>query len=117
MWTRSTFGALLSVGIALVWLEAAPQVRVQAAGAQPATQEASRELLDRYCPGGDQPLAPSRGQVMDHLGLAYPDLDPVIAHLEAAGIASIEGPCPFGNTRAILIEDLYGLALELIEEG
>jgi hypothetical protein len=52
---------------------------------------------------------------VDHVGLTYPDLDPVIAHLEATGVPIIEGPYPFGDTRAILIEDLDGLALELIE--
>ena len=65
---------------------------------------------------GDRPLVPSRGQVVDHMGLTYPDLDPVIAHLEAAGVPIIEGPYPFGDGRAILIEDLDGLALELIED-
>ncbi len=65
---------------------------------------------------GDRPLVPSRGQVVDHVGLTYPDLDPVIAHLEAAGVPIIEGPYPFGDGRAILIEDLDGLALELIED-
>ena len=64
---------------------------------------------------GDQPLVPSRAQVMDHVGLSYPDLDPVIAHLEAAGIPIVDGPYPFGETRALLIQDLDGLALELIE--
>ena len=63
----------------------------------------------------DQPLVSSRGQVMDHVGLAYPDLDVVIAHLAAQGVPIVEGPYPFGETRAILIEDLDGLALELIE--
>lgn len=32
--------------------------------------------------GGDQPLARSRGQVLDHVGFTYPDLDLVIAHLK-----------------------------------
>ena len=67
--------------------------------------------------GGDGPLVPSRGQVVDHMGLSYPDLDPVIAHLERAGIPILDGPYPFGDVRAILIEDLDGLALELIEAG
>ena len=76
----------------------------------------TRQCRDGRCgEGADRPLAPSRGQVMDHLGLSYPDLDPVIAHLQAAGIPIVEGPYPFGDTRAILIEDLDGLALELIE--
>ena len=63
----------------------------------------------------DRPLAPSRGQVVDHVAISYPDLDPLLAHLEAAGISILEGPYSFGDTRAVLIEDLDGLALELVE--
>ena len=54
---------------------------------------------------------------MDHVGFTYPDLDLVIAHLEAAGVPILDGPYPFGAGRAVLIEDLDGLALELIEVG
>ena len=52
---------------------------------------------------------------MDHVGLAYPDLDVVIAQLAATGVPVVEGPYPFGEPRAVLVEDLDGLALELIE--
>jgi catechol 2,3-dioxygenase-like lactoylglutathione lyase family enzyme len=69
----------------------------------------------RCGPGNDQPLARSRGQVVDHIGLSYPSLDPVIAHLKATGVRIVEGPYKFGDTRAILIEDPDGLAFELIE--
>ena len=62
-----------------------------------------------------RPLGSSRGQVMDHVGLTYPDLDVVMIHLAAKGVPVVEGPYPFGETRAVLIEDLDGLALELIE--
>ena len=65
--------------------------------------------------GNDQPLAKSRGQVVDHIGLSYPSLDPVIAHLKAANVRILEGPYKFADTRAILIEDIDGLAFELIE--
>ena len=78
----------------------------------------TRQCRDGRCgPDGDQPLVPSRGQVMDHVGFTYPDLDLVIAHLEAAGVPILDGPYPFGAGRAVLIEDLDGLALELIEVG
>ena len=77
----------------------------------------TRQCRDGRCGEADGPLVPSRGQVVDHLALSYPALDPVMAHLEAAGIPIVEGPYPFGDTRAILIEDLDGLALELIEAG
>ena len=77
----------------------------------------TRQCRDGRCgPGNDQRLVPSRGQVVDHVALAYPDLDPVIAHLKSTGISILEGPYSFGNTRAIMIQDLDGLALELIEE-
>lgn len=75
-----------------------------------------RQCRDGRCgPGNDQPLARSRGQVVDHVGLTYPDLDAVIAHLEARGVPILDGPYPFGDTRAVLIEDPDGLAYELIE--
>jgi hypothetical protein len=69
----------------------------------------------RCGPGADQPLTRSRGQVIDHLGFTYPDLDAVIVHLESRKVPVLEGPYKLGDTRAILIEDLDGLALELIE--
>jgi hypothetical protein len=65
--------------------------------------------------GNDQPLTRSRGQVVDHVGLSYPNLDAVIAHLKETGVPILQGPYKFGNTRAIMIEDLDGLGLELIE--
>ena len=78
----------------------------------------SRQCRDGRCgPELDRPLVPSRGQVVDHVGISYPDLDPVLAHLEAAGIPILEGPYAFGNTQAVLIEDLDGLAIELLEAG
>ena len=75
-----------------------------------------RQCRDGRCgPGNDQPLTRSRGQVVDHIGLTYPDLDAVIAHLEAKMVPIIEGPYTFGETRAVLVEDPNGLAFELIE--
>jgi len=65
--------------------------------------------------GNDQPLTRSRGQVVDHLGFTYPNLDAVIAHLKSRKVPILEGPYMLGGSRAILIEDLDGLALELIE--
>jgi hypothetical protein len=70
----------------------------------------------RCGPGNDQPLTKSRGQVVDHIGLAYPDLDAVIADLKATGIRILEGPYKLAETRAVMIEDLDGLSLELVEK-
>jgi catechol 2,3-dioxygenase-like lactoylglutathione lyase family enzyme len=76
----------------------------------------TRQCREGRCgPGNDARLVPSRGQVVDHVGLAYPDLDAVIAHLKATGVPILEGPYAFGQTRAIMIQDLDGLSLELIE--
>jgi hypothetical protein len=38
-----------------------------------------------------------------------------MAHLRARNISILQGPYKFGDTRAIVIEDLDGLAFELIE--
>jgi hypothetical protein len=74
-----------------------------------------RQCRNGRCGAGtDQPLARSRGQVVDHIGLTYPSLDPVIAHLKSKGVR-MEGPYKFADTRAVLVEDIDGLAFELIE--
>jgi beta-lactamase superfamily II metal-dependent hydrolase len=65
--------------------------------------------------GNDKPLSPSKGQVVDHVALAYPNLDAVINHLKTTGVPITKGPYSFGQTRAIMIEDVDGLSLELIE--
>lgn len=105
-----TFPTYMSVG----------QLRIPAGNARIA--DASWLWYPRQCRNGrcgagqDQPLARSRGQVVDHVALAYPSLDPVLAHLKAANIRILEGPYKFGDTRAVLIEDPDGLAFELIEK-
>jgi hypothetical protein len=65
--------------------------------------------------GNDRPLVRSAGQVVDHIGLAYPDLDAVVAHLKRTGVPIVRGPYALADTRAVLIEDLDGLGLELVE--
>jgi catechol-2,3-dioxygenase len=62
----------------------------------------------------DKPLSPSRGQVVDHVALTFPDLNIVMARLKATNVP-MQGPYKFGDTRAIMIEDPDGLGLELIE--
>ena len=75
-----------------------------------------RQCRDGRCGAGlDRSLVRSRGQVVDHIGLTYPDLDDVLAHLEAKSVPILEGPYTLGETRAILIEDPNSLAYELIE--
>ncbi len=72
----------------------------------------------KHAPLAEEPYAHAGSlQVVNHVAVTYPDLDPVLAHLKATGVPILEGPYPFGETRAVLIEDLDGLALELIEAG
>ena len=95
------------------------QLRIPAGSARVANARWTwypRQCRDGRCgPSNDQPLARSRGQVVDHIGLTYPDLDTVIAHLRATMVPILEGPYEFGDTRAVLVEDPNGLAYELIE--
>lgn len=65
--------------------------------------------------GDDEPLVPSRGQVLDHIGFTVDGLDKWLAHVEANGVRVSEGPYPFGDTRAAMIEGPDGLSIELIE--
>lgn len=74
----------------------------------------TRQCVRGRC-GEDQPLVSSRGQVFDHIAFTYPDLDAQVARLRNEGVTILEEPYPFGDTRAAMIEDLDGLAIELIE--
>jgi catechol 2,3-dioxygenase-like lactoylglutathione lyase family enzyme len=73
-----------------------------------------RQCTGTRC-GRDQPLVPSRGQVIDHVAFAVADFDVLLAKLRRAGVKILEQPHAFGNTRAFMIEDLDGLAVELVE--
>ena len=75
-----------------------------------------RQCVDGRC-GGDRPLVPSRGQVLDHVAFAVDDLDARVARLRAAGVTLLEEPYPFGAGRAVLIEGPDGLAIELVDES
>ncbi|GIS97765.1 MAG: hypothetical protein CM1200mP25_0020 [Acidobacteriota bacterium] len=64
----------------------------------------------RFGAGLDRSLVRSRGQVVDHIGLTYPDLDDVIGPpLRLRAYQFLKGPYSPGETRAILIEDPNGL--------
>jgi catechol 2,3-dioxygenase-like lactoylglutathione lyase family enzyme len=67
------------------------------------------------CGDGDGPLVPSRGQVLDHIGLTYPDLDTHVQRLRREGVKILQGIYKWGDTRAAMIEDLDGLAIMLVE--
>src|SRR5215472_11765708 len=57
-----------------------------------------------YANQGATPLAPSRGQLQDHIALGVTDLDAWVAKLEGEGIVFLEEPYSLGDTRAVMIE-------------
>lgn len=65
----------------------------------------------------DTPLAPSRGQVMDHIAFSVPDLTPWIAKLRKEGVRFLRQPYKLGSMRAVMIEGPSREAIELIETG
>ncbi len=73
-----------------------------------------RQCVSDRC-GGDRPFAPSRGQALDHVAFIVDGLDAWLERLRRAGVKILETPYAFGDTRAFMIEDPDGLAIELIE--
>jgi catechol 2,3-dioxygenase-like lactoylglutathione lyase family enzyme len=67
--------------------------------------------------GRATPLARSRGQAIDHVAFTVVGLDAWHDRLRRAGVTILEAPHAFGDTRAFMIEDLDGLAIELIERA
>lgn len=75
----------------------------------------ARNCQQGRCREGDARLVPSRGQVLDHVGLTYPDLGTHVPRLRREGVTILQDIHPWGGTRAALIQDLDGLAIMLIE--
>ena len=73
-----------------------------------------RQCVGARC-GRDQPLVPSRGQALDHVAFTVDAFDALLQRLRRAGVKVLEEPHAFGDTRAFMIEDPDGLAIELIE--
>jgi hypothetical protein len=68
-----------------------------------------------YMRQGDQPLAPTRGHVYDHVALSVADLDAWVAKLRAEGVTFLAEPYTLGDTRAAMIEGPGREAIELVE--
>jgi len=64
---------------------------------------------------GNGPLAPTRGQVIDHMGLAVSDLPATVARLKREGVKFLEEPHAWGTTQAAMIEGPDQVAIELVE--
>jgi 2-keto-3-deoxy-L-rhamnonate aldolase RhmA len=74
----------------------------------------TRQCVSGRC-GDDQPLVPSRGQVLDHIAFTVADLDGWRAWLGASGVTIVEDVHDFGDSRAFMIEGPDRLAIELVE--
>ena len=72
-------------------------------------------VLTWYMNQGDKPLAGSRGQLQDHIGLSVGDLDAWVGKLRDEGITFLEQPYSLGDTRAVMIEGPSREAIELVE--
>jgi catechol 2,3-dioxygenase-like lactoylglutathione lyase family enzyme len=72
-----------------------------------------RQCVATRC-GREQKLVPSRGQVLDHVAFIVDDFDALYAKLRGSGVKILEAPHAFGDTRAFMIEDPDGLAIELV---
>ena len=73
--------------------------------------------LTWYPNQGTTPLAPSRGQRLDHIAFAVEDLDEWSAKLRDAGVTFLEDGLVFGETPAVMIEGPSREAIVLIGAG
>ncbi len=61
------------------------------------------------------PLAPTRGQLYDHIGLSVADLDAWIAKLQSENVKFLRKTYKLGEARAVMIEGPSREAIELVE--
>jgi hypothetical protein len=60
--------------------------------------------LNWFVSQSDTPLAPTRGQLVDHIAVSVPTLDSWIAKLKAENVTFLQQPYKFGDIRTIMIE-------------
>lgn len=72
-------------------------------------------VLTWYPNQGDQPLARSRGQLQDHIGLSVADLDAWVEKLSSESVLFLTWPYQLGDTRGVMIEGPSKEVLELVE--
>jgi hypothetical protein len=70
--------------------------------------------LNWFVSQSDTPLAPTRGQLVDHIAISVPTLDPWIAKLKAENVTFLQQPYTFGDMRAIMIEGPSRESIEII---
>jgi hypothetical protein len=71
--------------------------------------------LNWYAPQIDTPLGPTRGHLMDHIGLGVTNLDAWIVKLNREGVTFLRPAYRLGNTRAVMIEGPSHEAIELVQ--
>lgn len=76
--------------------------------------EISLIIYPRQRPG---PLVSTRGRVVDHIAVSYPDVAAALERLRRSGVKVIEEIHPFGNgnARSAVIEGPDSIAIELVE--
>jgi hypothetical protein len=62
----------------------------------------------------DTPLAPTHGQLVDHIAVSVPTLDPWITKLRAENVTFLQQPYKFGDVRAVMIEGPSRESIEII---
>jgi hypothetical protein len=71
--------------------------------------------LNWYIRQTDTPLQPTRGHLMDHVGLGVTDLNAWVAKLKREGVTFLRQPYRLGDTRAVMIEGPSHEAIELVQ--
>ena len=103
------------------WPSLEDQGTVRAPSARIVYGNGSISIYPRQCTEGgcsDAPdLAPSRGQVLDHVAFAVPELEPLLERIREHRVEVLEGPYDFEGRPAVLINGPDGLAVELVETG
>jgi len=101
------------------WPSLEPAGTVRGPSANVRHAESGISIYPRQCFGDrcdiNQPLVPSRGQVLDHIAFSVTDFDGWLRHLAAAGVTIQQGPEPFGAGRSVIIAGPDGLSIELVE--
>ena len=90
-----------------------PAVRARVRFANGSMSWYPRQCVGTRC-GRDQKLVPSRGQVLDHVAFSVDNFDALFGKLARDGVKVLEPPHAFGDTRAFMIEDPDGLAIEIM---
>ena len=77
--------------------------------------EISLIIYPRQRPG---PLVSTRGHVVDHIALSYPDVAAAVERLRKSGVKVLEEVHRFGNgtSKAAMIEGPDSIAIELVEK-